>query len=142
MDILQPRPVHTLRDALQGAKKGETPPFTTDEFLARLGLDGDQPDGKALYRRLIDGSSIFGLRAFVQVELGVKHLLEKTNEQTANPQQEELAQTLGAVLTKQVTREETICSTARGLALASTREDIVPEAVRAKLADPEFNTFL
>jgi len=43
----------------------------------------------------------------------------------ANPQQEELAQTLGAVLTKQV-----------------TREDIVPEAVITKLADPEFNTFL
>jgi len=71
MDILQPRPVHALRDALNGAEKGETPPFTTDEFLTLIVLDGDQPDGKALYRRLLDGSSIFGLRAFVQVELGV-----------------------------------------------------------------------
>jgi hypothetical protein len=132
-------PIAVLYNALGAAEKGTMPPFTPDSFVESLGLEGDDPDGKVLAERFAGGAwlSIGVLRSLVFLKKRVQTLIAATNEYVANPAQEAVAQSLGAVVTRQLTREGDVCPFAMGMALASTRSDLIPEEVRQSLAAPD-----
>lgn len=121
-------PGYRLHEALQGAKKGAMPEFGKDELMKQLRLDGDTPDGSKLMDRLLGpkGLRFRDLRSvFYLICHDIPELVEATNERTANPAQEAIAQMLGAAVTQQIMRESTVCTSAARIALTSTRPDII-----------------
>jgi hypothetical protein len=75
------------------------------------------------------------LRAFVLMRGKLTNLAKATNEGTANPAQEKVAQALGAVVSGQVEREGHVCNLVFSLAMTSTREDIIPPELKAQILD-------
>lgn len=134
MSKAEQSPMVTLRNALRDAANGVDPSLTAEGFLADIGLDSDQPDGRKLMPRLLgSGATLGSLRAFVHVRTGVRELVRKTNERTANPHEESLAQLLGQVVIRQLTREGDDCPMARQVAVTSLRDDIIPPDLRTAL---------
>jgi hypothetical protein len=139
----QKSPMITLHRALKDARDGEMPPFTPESLVSTLGLEGEKPDDLALMDRFVgDGVSpvrlIGTLRAFIGIKKPLRKLIEATNEHTANPAQEAIAQALGAVVTRQVEREGNWCTLVSEIAESSTREDIVPPEIGMTIAQGEW----
>jgi hypothetical protein len=126
-----------LRDALNEAESGQMPAFTTESLLRILKLDSDRRDGLVMIDRLIGERGrppISALKAVVNIMRSTQLLIAETNGYRANPAQEAIAHSLGAVVTKQVTREGNLCPVALRIAMESQRDDIIPDYVRRGLA--------
>lgn len=128
-------PVYWYEAALQDAQQGLLPPFTTETFLARLGLKSDQKDNRTLLGRLTDSRfSIGAFRAVIRVTDATEELINLANARETNPAQEVLMRIMGAAACRQLEREGDICSTVSELVKHSERDDIIPFAVRQAVA--------
>jgi hypothetical protein len=137
----QQPPALELCQAFAAAEDGHMPSFTAASLLCELGLDGERPDGLTLIDRFTGNNhSVSTFRTIVPLMFYADGLIQATNEYRANPAQEAIAHALGAVVSRQVTREGDICPGAKVMALNSTREDIIPPEVRAALGGPERDT--
>lgn len=129
-----PMPAQIVNAAITAAETGQMPSFTPESLLATLELDGEEPDQKTLMERFTGGEIGFRtLREIPQLIANAKRLILKTNERTANTAQEAIAYALGGIVTAQVVREGDICPGARDIAEQSTREDIIPTEVKARI---------
>lgn len=131
-------PAISIKGAIERAGRGENPGIDTEQMLTMLGLATDEPDGRNLLERFTDDrTSLSNTFRGVRLLLAAKRLINTTNEYGANPAQEAIAASLGAVVTRQITREEEICGAARDVALTSTRDDIISPEIRASLSGVE-----
>ena len=129
-------PAVEILSALNDAQQGVMPGFTAESLVCRLGLEGDEPDNLGIMERFRGGDGDRrSLRPIARLIFGIDHLIQATNERTANPAQESIAGALGCVVTRQIRREGDICPGARQMALASTREDIIPIDVKERLSE-------
>jgi len=132
--VFERPPVQEISVALQVAEFGVMPSFGSDDLLGALHLDGDEPDGLTLATRFRGDDPDAGAGGwFTLFSLGTRRLIHDTNEGVANPAQEEIAQMLGAVVTRQVTREGDVCGDARLMVFLCDRDDTIAPEVRAAL---------
>lgn len=129
----QPIPADLVNTALESAANGTLPEgFDAESLSELLGLTGEEPDRLTLMQRFTTNGE--GMQAFRSVALmmaGVKNLIKLTNEHGENEAQLAVALALGRVATSQIRREGDICPGARGMVLASTRDDIIAPETRA-----------
>ena len=136
---IEPSPAAYVVDALYNAEVGGVmPPFNADDLIDRLGLSGEEPDGQTLMDRFTGGEyNMRTGRDVLRMMGGVQALLKVTNERTASPAQEVLAQGLAGVVTRQLQREGDICEGAREFVASCKREDLIPAEVKALLGSAE-----
>jgi|GEM_PF-2814577 len=137
----EPTPAQIVNEAALAAEQGQMPILTSEALLASLHLDGEEPDQKTLMERFTgDEMNFRTMREIPRLMANAKKLVLQTNERTANEAQETLAHAIGDVITTQINREGDICPGARDIAMSSTREDIVPAHVKAKIEQSEQET--
>ena len=119
-------------DALIGSQVNVMPPFTPEGFVAMTGLARDERDGRQIAARFAgDEHDLAALRATVASIPGTVELIQLTNRGEANEAQENLGRAIGAVLSRQIVREGSVCTVSNEIARTSTRPDIIsPEAQR------------
>lgn len=137
-DLSSRPPVFELSEGLLAAEAGAMPGLTAEAMLAKLGLDGEVPDGLAIMDRLAGGDrDTATFRSVITLTRQVHDLIFATNTYQANEAQEAWAGLFGAFISTQIRREGDICPGAREIALSSTRDDIISPEIRAMLDSPE-----
>ncbi len=123
-------PAELLSRTLLAAEDDLQPGFTTDGFLIELGLGTNVSDKRTLLDRLTNGRPTLRNRAKLGGTIrDVERLLTAVNERTANRAQEAIAETLGAVLTAHVAREQELCQVGRQIVACCQRPDIIPNEI-------------
>jgi len=127
-------PLLRIKDALKGAKDNRAPDFTEEELLSMMHLDGDQPDGRNLTKRLTGKHGLIikifhpqKRREMREAAHLTRNLLARLNKGTVTEQERVIGTMLANAAQRQWDREGEICNLGGKLLLRAPDDMVRPD---------------
>lgn len=114
----------------------EMPAHTPNDYLKVMSLEGGEPDGETLLRRLLSDGNIFGqIRILPKVKKHIEELLYAASMRETTSAEEAMLHILATIANRQLIREGTSCPAVMryGMLLAEARPDLIHQKALAVL---------